>query len=155
MTLALAAGALALFFWAGWSDVASRRIPNRLCALLTLVGLARIGLALASGGPALEAAADLALGAGLFAAGAVAFRFGAFGGGDVKLLAAGGLWTGLDAAGPYLMTTALTGGALALFYLARMAASRMSGTVVAAKEITLPYGVAIATGGAFATAALV
>ena len=68
-------------------------------------------LALVAGEGALTAALDLAAALAVFALGALAFHFGLLGGGDVKLLAAGALWLGAAALGPYLMVTVLAGGA--------------------------------------------
>lgn len=146
MMFALSAAAVGLFLWAAASDVASRRIPNRLAGLLALVGLARIGWELAAGGAVGPAAADLALAGGVLAAGAAAFGFGWFGGGDVKLMAAGALWLGAEAGWAFLIGTAAAGGALALGFLLWCAAVRGSGP-----RPTLPYGVAVAAGGVLAT----
>ena len=146
--LALSGAAIGLFVWAAISDIATRRIPNRLVALLALVALARLGLELAEGAPALRAAGDLALGLGVFAFGALLFRFGLFGGGDVKLLAAGALWMGAGSALPFLASTALAGGALALGLLLWIGLAGRG-----ARRPTLPYGVAIAAGGVLGTLA--
>ena len=62
---------------------------------------------------------DLLVTVAVFAAGALAFHLGALGGGDVKLMAAGALWTGAGLADEFLMITLMAGGVLALAYLAR------------------------------------
>jgi prepilin peptidase CpaA len=120
----------------------ARRIPNRLAALLAVAGLARIGWELAASGAAGPAAADLALAAAVFGAGALLFGLGVFGGGDAKLLAAGALWFGTEAAWSFLLGTAVAGGVLALGFLVWFAIPR-GGVAV---RPSLPYGVAIAAG---------
>jgi prepilin peptidase CpaA len=146
MALVLSIAAIALFAAAAVTDVRARRIPNRLSLALAALGTLRIALALAEGSGALASALDLAAALAVFALGAGAFRFGLLGGGDVKLLAAGTLWLGAAALGPYLMTTVLAGGALALVFLVgRLAAPGR-------KRPSLPYAIAIAAGGILTTA---
>ena len=147
MAQALAAAAIGLLCWAAASDLATRRIPNRLPALLALVGVLRLGSDLAAGGAPISAAGDLTVGLAVLALGAVLFRFGLFGGGDVKLMAAASLWLGAVGLWPFLTATGLAGGALALGYLARIAVIDATGSA----RPTLPYGVAIAAGGVLAT----
>ncbi|MCR0981859.1 Flp pilus assembly protein CpaB [Roseomonas populi] len=102
--------AVALLLLAAWHDLATRLLPDG------------IALALASGG----AAAHLTLGdlgSSLLAAGlvllgaALAWRLGALGGGDVKLLGACALVAGAAGVPLLLAATALAGGLLALPYL--------------------------------------
>ena len=81
--IALLAAALLL---AAIGDWRTRTIPNRLNATIALLAIPywwSIGLPLWPG-PALQ----LALGAMVFGLFAIAFRFGAMGGGDVKMAAA-------------------------------------------------------------------
>ena len=146
MALALTLCALALFAAAAATDARERRIPNALSVGLALVGLARIATALVTGDAALPLAADLAAAVGVFALAAVAFRFGLLGGGDVKLLAAGALWLGAASLVPYLLTTILAGGVLALLFIAWKLVTGGS-----AKGPSLPYGIAIAAGGILTT----
>jgi prepilin peptidase CpaA len=148
MEQALAAAAIGLLAGAAASDVASRRIPNRLTGLLALVGLFRLAVDVAAGGGAAAAACDLAIGLTVFAVGALLFRAGLFGGGDVKLAAGAALWLGAPGLWPFLVATALVGGALALVYLGRLAAQAGG---AASRRPSLPYGVAIAVGAALAT----
>ena len=60
------------------------------------------------------------IGAGLlvFGVGAVIFRLGVLGGGDIKLLTAVAFWVGWDYLGIYLLVVAIFGGGLTLFLLA-------------------------------------
>lgn len=148
-TVVLPALAVALFALAALTDIRWRRIPNALSGALALLGLVRIGLALAAGGPPLVAGFDIAAASALFACAAAGFHFGLIGGGDVKLLAAGALWLGAGATGPFLLTTMLAGGLLAVL----LVAGRMVVPVGARGGAgpSLPYGVAIAAGGILST----
>ena len=145
MLLFLSLAALALFVAAATTDAIERRIPNVLSIGLAVVGLCRIALALADGGPPVAALADVAAATAIFAAGAVAFGGGYLGGGDVKLLAAGTLWAGAAGLLPFLTVTALAGGILAAAFLA-VASLRAD-----RRRIALPYGIAIAAGGVLGT----
>lgn len=148
---ALSVLAIGLFATAAFGDLARRRIPNVLCLVLAALGLVRIGLAIAAGAGAGAVAADLAVAALVFAAGALLFQCRMLGGGDVKLLAAGSLWLGAPAVGGFLLTTILAGGLLAAgFVIWTLILGSMTGH---SARPSLPYGVAIATGGILATAA--
>lgn len=132
-------------------DLTSYTIPNWIslaliaafvpAAFASGVGLAGVGLCLATGFGA------LVLGMGMFAAGWV-------GGGDGKLLAACALWMGWPAVLPFLLYTALAGGALTFAILALRSgwiAPMVAGGPAWVRRLgqsggDLPYGVAIATG---------
>jgi prepilin peptidase CpaA len=96
---------------AALKDVTSYTIPNWISlalvvafapsALASGASLATMGLCLAAGLAALLA------GMGMFAAGWI-------GGGDAKLFAASVLWLGWPAAAPFMLVTAMAGGALTL-----------------------------------------
>lgn len=131
----LSLAAATVFAAAAVTDIRARRISNALVLVLALAGVLRMAI---EGGPVL---ADLGVALAIFAAGIWAFHFGAFGGGDVKLLAAGALWTGAAGVATFLMVTALAGGALALGFL-----------LAGRRRASLPYGVAIAVGGMVVTA---
>jgi prepilin peptidase CpaA len=145
MTSMLALCALALFVAAAATDIRARRIPNRLTFALALVGLARISVA--PGAAVLSRGVDLGAAAAVLLLGAAGFQLRLLGGGDVKLLAAGALWIGAASLLPYLMTTVLAGGILALGFFAWHLAVRRGG----AAAPSLPYGVAIAAGGILTT----
>ena len=151
MALVLAVAAIALFCVAAVTDAFSRRIPNPVSLALAALGLVRIGAALAEGESALTAGLDLAAALGVFTLAALAFRFRLLGGGDVKLLAAGTLWLGAAALGPYLMMTVLAGGLIALAFVAWQLVQPASAR---ASRPSLPYAVAIAAGGILTTAGL-
>lgn len=151
-----------LLIAAGWQDLRTMRIANRLslaivaCFALWALGGLALG-ALSIGHVALSAICAAAL----FAAGAVAFAAGGLGGGDVKLLAAAGLFAGPALMIDFLTVTALVGGALGLAILAgapigpATAPASDGGTVRARLRGGLPYGPAIAAGGLWVAASLV
>lgn len=94
----------------------------------------------------------------VFAVGLVAFRFGAFGGGDVKSWAAVALWFGLGALPYQVASVALIGGifGIAMIGLRRVLANtniRRDDRAVSLPKIfmpnqPIPYGLAIAVGTA-------
>lgn len=146
MSMALPIMAIILFLWAAATDMAARRIPNRVVGLLVALGVLRLGMELAAGLAPLRALADVGLSLGILLVGAGLFRAGVFGGGDAKLLAAGALWLGAGSIGAFLGATAMAGAALAFgFILWLMIARPSSG------RPSLPYGVAIAIGGVLGT----
>lgn len=148
--------ALPLLAAAALGDVAARRIPNRIPALLALLGLLRQGLAgFGALGAALAVAAAVLLGTVLL------WQRGALGGGDVKLLAAASLLVSPALVPRQLLAVALAGGALALLHLAlrpllrgRPAAIPPRGwlrreALRIRRGAPLPYGVAVAIGTAW------
>jgi prepilin peptidase CpaA len=146
---------LALLFVAALYDVMYLRIPN-----LVTAGLAGLFLVAAPLVPAFGLAGwagHLASGLGMFVAGALLFRLGVFGGGDVKLLAAAALWAGPYALPMYLILVALSGGAVAIFFwllrkLLEQAVLALPGEravrlpTVLSNGAGIPYGLAIAAG---------
>ena len=145
-------------------DVRYRRIPHALVAVIAILWLATVPEL----GPS-AAAAALATAGGVLVAGIVVWRCGWLGGGDVKLIAALGLWAGPDQVAGLLLTIALSGGALALLVMMRARIVQMPLFVVAQAQAarlapaalrlpawpsanaarSLPYGVAVACGGAW------
>lgn len=132
-------------------DAVSFTIPNWVSIALAA---AFLPAAVAMGaGPAQIGLACL-IGLGALIAGMGMFAVGWIGGGDAKLFAAAGLWMGLSALLPYLLVTALAGGALAVVLLAlrsvwlRPIAARAPGWFarLATPGENVPYGVAIAFG---------
>lgn len=132
-------------------DLTSYTIPNwiflalvaafPLAALASGASLTAVGLCLTAGFGA------LVMGLGMFAAGWI-------GGGDGKLLAACALWLGWPAVLPFLLYTALAGGALTFAILGLRSgwvAPMVAGGPawvrrLGQSEAGLPYGVAIAVG---------
>lgn len=132
-------------------DAVSFTIPNWVSIALAA---AFLPAAVAMGaGPAQIGLACL-IGLGALIAGMGMFAVGWIGGGDAKLFAAASLWMGLSALLPYLLVTALAGGALAVVLLAlrsvwlRPIAARAPGWFarLATPGENVPYGVAIAFG---------
>lgn len=145
---------------AAWRDVATRTIPDTASLLVALIG---IGWRLWVGPQA--ALASLLAAALLFAVLLFLFARGALGGGDVKLMSALALGMAPAAIWDFLVGTAVAGGVLALAYLAlsrlipphlvRPATARAALPRLFRVEAwrirrrgPLPYGVAIALGGA-------
>ncbi|HVZ74109.1 MAG TPA: A24 family peptidase [Polyangia bacterium] len=144
-------------------DVAKRRIPNALTSVVALGGITaqivdRGGLAALSGVAA--AVVSIAL---LYKP----WTAGGLGGGDVKLAAAVAIWVGLGGLFRYAVAVAAAGGLVAamMYFLSRKAIRqeiKASLTLAALNQslppvpapspgrLTVPYGLAIAAGAAFA-----
>ena len=78
----------------------------------------------------------------ILAVGTAAFASGLLGGGDVKLFAAAGLWFDLHSAVGFVVLVFLSGGLVAIAYLASRPFRRGPGK----KDRRVPYGIAIAVG---------
>ena len=102
--------------------------------------------------------ASLIVGVGVFAAGTVLFAFRAFGGGDVKLLAAVALWAGFPEVLTLIFQIAVAGGVLSLLWMlsgrVRVALAYYGVPVSSETPAQVPYGVAIAAGGLIMAARL-
>ncbi|PZW48407.1 prepilin peptidase CpaA [Humitalea rosea] len=149
---------VALLVLAAWRDIATRIIPDEISLSIAAIGIA---LRLSVGwSPLLWSLATAAL---LFLALLVLAVRGWLGGGDVKLAAAVAIGLPPYASWDFLLATVLAGGVLGLAYIAgrRLALRpRRSGgrhpfrriMAVEARRFRqggpLPYGVAIAAGGA-------
>ena len=138
----LAVVALAAAAW----DVRARRVPNALTGALAVLGVLLAGVTRGLPGAGIALAI---LAAGLVI-GTVAFGRGWFGGGDVKLIAAGCCGLVPAQAADFLIYTGLCGGLLALYALAT---SQWMATMLITLRLPetgkrLPYAVAVA-GGAF------
>ena len=134
--IALLAAALAL---AAVGDWRTRKIPNWLNGAIALLAIPfwwSIGLGLWPG-----VAVQLGLAASIFGLFAIAFRFGAMGGGDVKMAAALALWLPLAGVVKLLVIMSIAGGVLALAMLAAHRIAKSAG------QPEIPYGIAIAFGG--------
>jgi len=149
---------LALLVIAAWRDVATRTIPNWISLLLLALGAVRF---LQDPSALVQSAGAALL---LFLLLLVFYSRGFIGGGDVKLMTA--LAVGLSPLDSYrfVVATAIAGGILAVAYVMtsfRLPEQPMTkrtsllGRVAAIeswrirKRGPLPYGVAIAAGGAF------
>ena len=135
-------------------DSARLRISNLTC-LLILVGAV---VAMAMLGPQWAVWQNLVVFGILLGLGTPLFAAGKFGGGDVKLLAATGLWFDIEGGVLMLVTVLLAGGVLALLVIAL----RTIGWSDAARgrfqllrpRAGVPYGVAIAIGTLITTVML-
>jgi len=141
---------------AAWTDLRRFRIPNALPLML----LALYPLHLATANTPVDWQGGLSLALILLLGGFALFAAGLLGAGDVKLLAAAGLWAARDLGGELVLITTLAGGALALTLLTpwgklvlaavqtpETAAGKVASGAVAIARLggqTMPYGVAIA-----------
>jgi prepilin peptidase CpaA len=145
----------ALLLIAGAAEDAARlRISNLTCALILAGGVAAIVIL----GPQVAAWQNFAVFAVLLAVGMPLFAAGKLGGGDVKLLAATGLWFDIQGGLLMLVTVLLAGGVLALLVLA-LRMFNWSETALSRVQLLnagsgIPYGVAIAVGTLLTTAML-
>lgn len=140
---------------AGFTDMLTMKIPNRISVVLALAFIVIApfaGMSLAMFGAHVGTA--LLVFAGCFAL----WTFGYMGGGDVKVIAAASLWYGfnIDLVG-FLMITGVYGGFLALIILSMRAWQNtliVSPIPIPSHFITdregIPYGIAIAV-AAFST----
>ena len=157
LQLFIAAAATVLLLVAAWQDVVTRTIPDVVCIALAILGIAG---RVPDGGAAV--ALSVGVGVAVFLLLSIPAAFGAMGGGDVKLIAA--LAIGLPPLGVWqlIATIAYAGGGLAVLYWAArrlpLPRLRAGGDALhrvlaverwrACRAAPLPYGVAIAIGGA-------
>jgi prepilin peptidase CpaA len=132
-------------------DAVSFTIPNWISIAL---GAAFFPAALVLGAEPGQIGVACLIGMATLVAGMAMFAVGWIGGGDAKLFAAAGLWMGLGALLPYLLVTALAGGALAVMLLGlrsvwlRPLTAHGPGWIsrLATPGENVPYGIAIAFG---------
>jgi prepilin peptidase CpaA len=125
--------------YACYTDWTSRTIPNWLTGG---IALAAPHFWLASGSTLWPGVAvQLAIALVFFAIFAACFAFGAMGGGDVKLIAALGLWFPLLVSIDMLIATSLLGGVLTLGFIIHRKVNRIT------RPAEVPYGIAIALAG--------
>jgi prepilin peptidase CpaA len=167
ITVLVALATIGLLAVAAASDLATRTIPDQVCIALALLGF---GARLFAGITAV--AVSVVMAAALFALLALAHARGALGGGDVKLAAAMALGLAPVQTYRFVVATVIAGGVLSLLHLLlRQApppvrsAPRSSGLVSLVRRTvtverwrirrkgSLPYGIAIACGGAWVTLA--
>jgi prepilin peptidase CpaA len=142
----------ALLIVAALRDATSMTIPNWISIALAATFAPA---ALVAGLSVTEALACLGVGVATLAIGVGLFALRWIGGGDAKLLAGAALWLGLPGIAPFLLWTALAGGALALVLLGTRRLVALSGLPAPSPawlaqllkpEGDIPYGIAIATG---------
>lgn len=151
--------ALTVLIGAALQDLRERLIDNRFSLLLLAIGCARHAVTADDWGQGLGAAlAAVAAALAVLVVGYTLWRLGGIGGGDVKLLVAATFLVGVDGIAVLLAGTALAGGGLALVcLLAPFVATRLAATgllplaaIDTGARPSVPYGVAIAAGGAWA-----
>ena len=133
-------------------DAIRLRISNITVSLVLVGAVAAAVLA----GPEMRLWQNLVVFLGLLLVGMPMFAAGKLGGGDVKLLAAAGLWFDFAGALWMLIAVALAGGVLALLVLVLRAfdwSEQLRERVVLLRpKGGIPYGVAIAAGALIAMA---
>ena len=138
----------ALMVYAAYSDLTSYTLPNFI-SLILVAGFALIMVILQ---PPLSAVGwHIGIGAILFVVGFILFATGLFGGGDVKVIAALGLWLGPMNVLSFLTLMTIFGGVLAVALLVfrkiKIPQHWLENSAIAglhSKEEGIPYGVAIA-----------
>jgi prepilin peptidase CpaA len=144
---AAAAAFLGLLGWACVCDVRERRIPNYVVlGLVATFAVAEVAGVLQ---PPLWSA--LLAGGVALLAGFALYAGGVLGAGDSKLFAAVALFAGLPNLAMLAFATALAGGVMALGVLFLRPRAVLAGAAPSARadrKHLLPYGVAIAVGGA-------
>ena len=141
-----------LLLAAAAEDAVRLRISNITVLLVIVAAVAAAIIA----GPHLSLWQNVLVLAALLAVGTPLFAAGKLGGGDVKLLAAAGLWFDLAGAARMLVAVMLAGGLLALLILAARLPNW--GEKIRRRVVILrpgggiPYGMAIAAGALIAMA---
>lgn len=139
-----------LLIAAAIEDAVRLRISN------ITVGLIAVGAIVAAAvvGPELALWKNLVVFAALLAVGTPMFATGKFGGGDVKLWAASGLWFDFAGALWMLICVALAGGVLALLVIVlrtiRWSEGLREQVILLRPKAGIPYGIAIAAGALIA-----
>ncbi|MBI1180452.1 MAG: pilus assembly protein CpaA [Alphaproteobacteria bacterium] len=144
LQISLLAGFSGLMVWCGIGDVRSRTISHTTiaCVIVLFAAYALAGYA--------DWQSGLISAMVLLIVGFILFHLKIMGGGDSKLIAAVGLWTGLSQLGAFLFYTAVAGGFVALAVLVAYRLRPQGPDSVAETAPSVPYGVAIALGGTIA-----
>jgi prepilin peptidase CpaA len=124
-------------------DTIRFRISNRICGAVLVAALVAMGIHGFS--PTLWQNAVVCI--AVLALGTAAFAAGWLGGGDVKFLAAVGLWLNLRAAVGLIAAVFIAGGLLALVYVTARMVQR--GGSLRGGNRRIPYGIAITVGAVF------
>lgn len=155
--------AVLLLLAAAISDISRYRIPNTV--VYAIVAAFAVGAAFNLPWPAIGW--SVLAGVGMFLLGAGLFALGLFGGGDVKLIAAMALWTGLTDLPRFLLVMTAAGGLLGIVWMVKrrrqqpaLVSSAVSSDDAPSSEAApsdgssgpkisnrIPYGVAIAVAG--------
>lgn len=132
---------------AALEDMTRLRISNLTCVAVFLLAI----VAMAVHGFGIDLWQNAAVFALILAIGTAAFGAGWLGGGDVKLLAAIGLWLDFTTALVVVAAIMIAGGALALVYICVRLLRKSAGSGDRASKV--PYGLAIVGGALFVFAA--
>ena len=125
-------------------DVVRFKISNLTCAAVFIAALGSMAIH----GFSISLWQNWAIAIGILAIGTPAFAAGWFGGGDIKLLAATGLWINLKAVLGLISAVFIVGGVVALIYIVARRFSRSAqGTKI--RDRRVPYGLAIVAGAIF------
>jgi prepilin peptidase CpaA len=137
----------ALLVAAAVEDIRRLRISNITCLGVLLTAIA----AMAFAGFPLALWQNLVVFAVILAGGTLLFGAGKVGGGDVKLLAALGLWVDFQGAVWLLAAVFIGGGVLAMGYIMTALARRRAPVLGKGrrKSLRIPYGLAIVVGTFF------
>lgn len=141
---------IVLLVAAAAEDAARFRISNVTCGLVLIGAIVAAVLA----GPTIALWQNLLVFAALLTAGTLLFATGKFGGGDVKLFAATGLWFDLAGSLALAVFVLIAGGLVTLVILGLRCfgwsetARRRVGLLT--PKAGIPYGIAIASGGLLA-----
>jgi prepilin peptidase CpaA len=142
--MAVLLAAAILLIVAAITDARHYRIPNAVC--LGLMGLFPVFVLTAP--RSIEWDQHLMVFGLVLISGFAMFIGHLAGAGDIKLLAATGLWAGPHLIALFLVITAIAGGFLALIMALLTYARNTSGRrAVALAKVPIPYGIAIASGG--------
>lgn len=142
--IAILLAAAVLLIAAAVTDARSYRIPNSVCAAL----LALFPIYVLTAPRIIEWDQHLMVFSLVLLSGFAMFAGNLAGAGDIKLLAATGLWAGPHLIAVFLITTAIAGGLLALIMAGLTYVRNASGReAVALAKVPIPYGIAIAVGG--------
>lgn len=120
-------------------DAARLRISNITCLAVLATAIAAAFIE----GPSPDLWQNVVVLVVMLALGTAAFSAGWLGGGDVKLLAAAGLWFDLRSGLWFVVATFLSGGLVAIAYLASRPLRPRAPSM---KNSRIPYGIAIAVG---------
>ena len=135
-------------------DAVRLRISNIICILILVAAFVAIAVA----GPEPALWQNIVVFGALLGMGTLLFASGKLGGGDVKLLAAAGLWFDIRSGVVMLTSVLLAGGVLALVILGLRMFNWREVAIARVRLLKpkggIPYGVAIATGALMATGML-
>ena len=151
-TMLCLAGFAGLSLAAAVTDVQSRRIPNSFVIVIALL----FGVHFLANFGQIDWVGPLVMAGVILCVGIVLFSFNLLGAGDVKMLAAAGLWAGFSYAPHLLAVTGLVGGLLGLGYVLSDYIRRIPWVPLPPRpaidengektKVYLPYGVAICAG---------